>query len=259
GLMAGDKILQIDEMPTAGLEVEEAIKNIRGDVGTDVSLLIMRDGWNEAREFTITRAVITIPTIDFEMKPGKIAYIALHNFNANVPTLFYQTALEAVVQGARGVVLDLRNNPGGFLDVAVNLSGWFLERGSIVVVERFHTGAEERLRARGNAAFAETPVVVLVNGGSASASEILAGALRDNRSIKLIGSQTFGKGSVQEVETLKDASSLKISIAEWLTPKGHKINRVGLTPDVVVEPPVEADGDPQLEKALEVIAAEIAS
>jgi carboxyl-terminal processing protease len=261
GLRAGDKILKIDEAFTAGMNVDEAVKLIRGKEGTTVQFLIMRDGWDDAREFSVIRATIIMPTLDWEMKPGQIAYIKLHNFNANVPPLFSQAVFEALFRRAKGFVIDLRNNPGGYLEVSTNIAGWFLKRGEVVVQERFQTGEVNELLASGNAALEKVPVVLLVNEGSASASEILAGALRDHRGVKLVGEKTFGKGSVQEVVELKDGSSLKVSIAEWLTPKGTQINKKGLEPDVVVTSATEdeekADKDLQLEKALEVLRGEM--
>ena len=262
GLKAGDKILKVDETITSDLSVEEAVKIIRGEVGTEVALLILRDGWTEAREFKITRGFIVVPTLDSELIDGGIVHIKLYNFNANAPHLFYQASLDALTRGARGVVLDMRNNPGGYLDVAQNISSWFLDRGDLIVREKFRGGGEEILRATGPAAFANVPTVVLVNGGSASASEIVAGALRDERGIKLIGEKTFGKGTVQEIEKLEGGSTLKISVAEWITPAGTRINGNGLEPDFEVkftEEDAENDRDPQLEKALEVLEEEIAS
>ncbi|MBI4033932.1 MAG: S41 family peptidase [Candidatus Brennerbacteria bacterium] len=261
GLKAGDQILKVDDTLTNNLTVEEAVKIIRGEVGTEVTLLILRDLWGEAREFKITRGLVVVPTLDWEMRDGGIVHFQLYNFNANAPQLFYGASLSALTQGARGAILDLRNNSGGFLEVAVNISGWFLDRGDVIVRERFRSGEEDVLRASGPAAFAGVPTVVLVNGGSASASEIVAGALRDNRGIKLIGEKTFGKGTVQEVENLAGGSSLKISVAEWLTPKGTVIEGNGLEPDFDVkltESDSASDRDPQLEKALEVLEEEIA-
>ena len=153
--------------------------------------------------------------------------------------------------------MDLRNNPGGYLEVAREISGWFLKRGDIVVIEDFGPGKEKNeYKADGNEKFLDYPIVVLINQGSASASEILAGALRDNRNVLLIGEKSFGKGSIQELEELRGGSSLKITIANWLTPKGQLITDKGLEPDIKVEmseEDYEQDRDPQLEKALEVI------
>jgi len=260
GLKAGDKILGIDDVATSELTLDGAVKLIRGEPDTEVRLLIFRDGWKEAKEFKITRQIIIVPTLDWEMKSDNIAYIALHNFNANVPYLFYRAAFEALIGGADGIVLDLRNNPGGFLEVANDLASWFLKRGDVIVKEQFTSGKEKNFRADGNSALAKIPTVIIVNNGSASASEILAGALRDNRGVKLIGEKTFGKGSVQEIQKLKDGSAIKVSIAAWLTPNGEAINKKGLAPDMEIgltdENAVKKQ-DPQLDKAIEVLKSQI--
>ncbi len=256
GLQAGDKIIKIDDKVTTNMSVEDAVKVIRGEPGTEVRLMIFRDEWKEAKEFKITRKVVVVPTLDWEMKPDGIAYFRLYNFNANVPSLFFDSALKSLVSGTTGIILDLRNNPGGFLDVATDLSGWFLPRGKIAVKEKFYSSEEKNFYANGNQALVNIPIVVLVNEGSASASEILAGALRDQRGAKLIGEKTYGKGTVQEVDTLKDGSSIKISIAEWLTPSGHSINKKGLAPDIEIkmtDDDIKNKKDPQLEKAIETI------
>jgi carboxyl-terminal processing protease len=261
GFKAGDKILKVDETPTANLTIEEAVKIIRGEPGTEVKLLILRDGWKEAKEFKIVRKVIVIPTLDWEMKNGNVAYIRLYNFNLNAPSAFYKAVLDSLIKGAKGYVIDLRNNPGGYLDVAVNLAGWFLKRGSVVVQEKFNTGKVETLKANGNEVLAQIPVVVIVNSGSASASEILTGALRDHRGIKVVGEKTFGKGSVQEVEQLRDDSAVKTTIAVWLTPNGSEIEGNGIVPDFEVkisDEDTQKNIDPQLEKALEVLRQEMA-
>lgn len=255
GLKAGDKILRVDNRETFGLSIEEAVKIIRGEPNTEVTLLILREEWDKAKEFKIKREIIQIPTLDWEIKDD-ILYVKLYNFNYNAESLLYQAVLDGYLKNVRGMILDLRNNPGGFLDVAVKIGGWFLKRGDIVVREKFYNGEEKKLVANGNAALSKLPLVVLINNGSASASEILAGALRENRNIKLIGERTFGKGSVQQVESLKDGSIIKISIAEWLTPQGNIIEKKGLEPDIEIkiqEEDIEKGKDPQLEKAFEVI------
>jgi len=260
GLKAGDQILKVNGTSTSGMDVDSAVKLIRGDVGTVVTLSIFRDGWKAPKDFKITRANVQVPTLDWEMKNGNIAYIQLYSFNANAGSLFYNAALSASIQGAKGIVLDLRNDPGGYLDTAVEIAGWFVDRGAVVVKEDFRSGDENVMRAAGPAALVSLPVVVLVNGGSASASEILAGALQDDRGAKLIGEKTFGKGSVQEILDFSDGSSAKISIAEWLTPKGRQINKKGIEPDieVKVDPNSTSTTDIQLNKALEVIKQEMA-
>ena len=265
GLQAGDIILKVnDTLLTANSLIEDAVKLIRGEPGTEVRLSIFRDGWLEAKEFKIIREIIEVPTLDWEVKDlgnGKrVAYIQLYNFNSNAPSLFYEAALATSLKGIKGIVFDLRNNPGGYLDAAVNISSWFIDRGEVVVVERFRGGEEQKYRANGNQAFQGVPVVLLMNAGSASASEIVAGALRDARGIKIVGEKTFGKGSVQEVANLKDGSSLKVSIAEWFTPLNHAINKIGIAPDVEVNPTeddIKNKKDVQLEKALEIIKSQI--
>lgn len=259
GLQSEDYIIKIDELFTLDLSVDEAVKHIRGEKGTTVILTILREGWKEPKEISIIRDFISIPTLDWKMLDNDIAYVQLYNFNENAAGAFYSAAVSFLTQGAKGVILDLRNNPGGFLEVAVNLGGWFLDKGQIVVKEKFSSGKEEIFRANGNSALNKIPVVVLINKGSASASEILAGALKDNRAIKLIGEKSFGKGTVQELQNLKDGSAVKISIAQWLLPKGGLIEKKGLEPDIEVkmnEEDAKAKRDPQLDKAIEIIKNE---
>jgi carboxyl-terminal processing protease len=260
GLRSGDVILRVNATSTDGIPIDEAVRMIRGKEGTEVTLTIFRESWEKTRDIKITRERITIPTLDFEMKEGDIAYIRLHSFNGNVGALFYQSIVKASVEGARGLVLDLRNNPGGFLDVAVSLAGWFLPRGTLVVSEEGRVGTINELRATGNGALANFPVAVLINEGSASASEILAGALRDHRKVKLIGAKSFGKGTVQQLVDLRDNSSLKLTIAHWVLPSGAVLEGKGLEPDIPVElteEDVEEKRDPQLDKALEVVKEEM--
>ncbi|MBI2623866.1 MAG: S41 family peptidase [Candidatus Liptonbacteria bacterium] len=260
GLRGGDAILRVNSTSTEGISIDEAVRMIRGKEGTEVKLMIARDTWEKPREIKLTRERITVPTLDSEMKDGDIAYIQLYSFNGNAGSLFYQAVAEASTRGVRGLVLDLRNNPGGYLEAAVNLAGWFLSRGTLVVSEEGRTGIMDQLRANGNAALAEFPVVVLINEGSASAAEILAGALRDNRRIKLIGTQSFGKGTVQQLTDLRDGSSLKLTIAHWVLPSGTVLEGKGLVPDIEVkltDEDIEKKRDPQLEKAIEVLKGEM--
>lgn len=263
GLRALDKIWKINSKDTSNLDVDEAVKLIRGDVGTEVTLSIYREGWHAAKDFKITRDTIQVPTIASEIKTTKsgkkIAVVSLYNFNANVPGLFKNEMEKLLPQKFDGIVFDLRNNPGGFLDVAVNLAGWFVKKGDVVVTEKYRVGDDTVLKADGNELLHNYPVVVLVNEGSASASEIVAGALRDDIGAKLVGAKSFGKGSVQELETLSDGSTMKVTIAHWFTPKGTKIDKVGLKPDTEVtisDEDYNKNKDPQLEKALELAGAE---
>ncbi|PJB99719.1 MAG: hypothetical protein CO077_00225, partial [Candidatus Nealsonbacteria bacterium CG_4_9_14_0_8_um_filter_35_12] len=257
GIRAGDKILKIDDKETVDLSLEEAVKLIRGPKGTEVKLTISRGDWKEPKEFKISRALIKIPSLKWELKEDDIVYLKLYQFFDRTGDDFRKSAIEILNSPAKKIILDLRNNPGGYLEVAREISGWFLKRGDIVVIEDFGPGKEKNeYKADGNEKFLDYPIVVLINQGSASASEILAGALRDNRNVLLIGEKSFGKGSIQELEELRGGSSLKITIANWLTPKGQLITDKGLEPDIKVEmseEDYEQDRDPQLEKALEVI------
>ncbi|MBI4094593.1 MAG: S41 family peptidase [Candidatus Liptonbacteria bacterium] len=259
GLRPSDKIVRVDGESTAGITVQEAIKRIRGIQGTKVVLDILRDGWDKTREFRIIRADITAPTLSFEMK-NDIGYVHLQSFNDNTARLLRDAVSDMRRNNARGMVLDLRNNPGGFLNVAIDVSGWFLNRGTLVV-KKEGTGENEQFFANGNELLAKFPVVIVINKGSASASEILAGALHDQRNVKLVGETSFGKGTVQELENLKDGSSLKVTTAHWVLPSGKILEGEGIPPDVEValtEEDVKNKKDPQLEKALEILGGEIA-
>ncbi|HOK20691.1 MAG TPA: S41 family peptidase [Candidatus Paceibacterota bacterium] len=260
GLRAGDKILAIDKTSTDGLTLDDAVKMIRGDKGTSVTLTIMREGFNEPKDFTIVRDIINVPAAKLTFLDNGIAHLELLNFNENASDEFTRAATQVIMKNSSGIILDLRNNPGGYLESSVDIAGWFLKRGDIVVRERESDNREKLFRASGNQALLNLPVVILANEGTASASEILAGALRDNRNIKIIGTKTFGKGSVQTLLPLADNSMLKITIAEWLTPNGTAINDVGISPDYEVnltEEQWEANQDPQLDKAIEILKNEL--
>jgi len=261
GLRPGDQILKIDDTSTVDLSSDEAVKLIRGPQGTSVTLSILREGWDAPQEFKITRTVIIIPSLKWELKTAangdKIAYIKLYQFSQVASSDFSKVALEIIKSPAQKIILDLRDNPGGYLQVAQNITGWFIKSGTLILTEDFGEGKEKNeYRAEGNEKLLNFPIVVLINKGSASASEIVAGALRDDRGIKLIGETSFGKGVVQELENLDDGSSLKITVAKWLTPKGQSIIDKGLEPDVKIEMTdndYKEGKDPQLDKALEVI------
>lgn len=262
GLRSGDKILKIDDTITDGLTTDQAVRIIRGEPGTKVRLTIFRDSWSAPKEITLVRAIIEVPTLEWKMLDNNIAYINLYNFYQNAPSNFYQAAVEIYAKNPKAIIFDLRNNPGGYLEAATNISGWFLNTGDLIVSEQFRSGEKQEFKSSGNGVFKNLPIVLLVNGGSASASEILAGALRDDRKIPLVGEQTFGKGTVQEVVPLTDGSSLKVTIAHWLLPSGHVIEKNGLTPDYVValtEDDIKNNRDPQLDKAIEVANSKIQS
>ncbi|OGZ79388.1 MAG: hypothetical protein A2528_00430 [Candidatus Staskawiczbacteria bacterium RIFOXYD2_FULL_37_9] len=257
GLKSGDLILKIDSKDATSMTTEEAVTLIRGKKGTIVTLNIFREGWTSAKDFKITRDTIVVPTMKWEIKDSNIAYIRFNEFGETLPADFKTAALKILQSPAKKIILDLRGNPGGYLEAAQNIAGWFLKQGQTVTIEDFGKGKTQQIyKAEGNAELANYPVVILIDQGSASASEILAGALRDNRNIKLIGTKSFGKGSVQEVTNLRGGSFLKITIAKWLTPKGDSISEIGLEPDVKVEisdKDIEDKKDPQLDKALELI------
>ena len=258
GLRAGDAIVKVDGELTSDMTVDEAVNRIRGARGTEVVLTIFRKDWEEEREVKIVRGVIEVPSLKWELlADDNIAYLHLYHFTEKAAYDFRKAAIEILESPANKVVLDLRNNPGGYLEVAQDIAGWFLKSGEVVVIEDFGEGKEQKLyKAEGNGLLGSYSLVVIINEGSASGSEILAGALRDNLGVKLIGESSFGKGSVQELEKLKGGSSLKITIAKWLTPKGELITDKGLEPDVkveITEEDVAAEKDPQLDKAIEII------
>ncbi|MCK5044290.1 S41 family peptidase [Candidatus Parcubacteria bacterium] len=256
GFRSGDVIVKIDDTSTRDISIEEAVKLIRGVKGTEVILTIFRDGWAETQEIKVIRGVIKVPSLKWEEKEDNIAYIKLYHFSEEANVDFKNIAREVLDSPAEKIVLDLRNNPGGYLQVAQDITGWFLEKGEIITIEDFGDGEQKEYKASGSSRFLDYPIVILINQGSASASEIMAGALRDNRGIKLIGETSFGKGSVQEFKDLGDGSGLKVTVARWLTPNGSSISEVGLTPDIEIEMTIEDydEGiDPQLEKAMEIL------
>jgi carboxyl-terminal processing protease len=267
GIKSGDTILEIDNNAVENFSLEEAIKLIRGPKDTEVVLLINRENWDHPQKITIKRAVVKIPTLKLEFKEfeGKnfIVYLKIYQFNKILDAEFREAAQKILQSQSQGtqesqkIILDLRNNPGGFLEVAQHIGGWFLERGKVITWQDSGEGKERKAYyAQGPAVFSREPIVVLINQGSASCAEILAGALRDNRGAKLIGEKSFGKGLVQEQIFLQDKSSLKVTMAKWLTPNGESIDEKGLLPDIEVElteKDWEQGNDPQLDKALEII------
>jgi len=256
GLRAGDKIIKIDDTYTTDMTSDEAVKLIRGERGTKVVLTIFREGWPQSQEFEITRDVIEVPAVKWEMKDGNIAYINLYQFSETATSAFNKIAAEILASSANSIILDLRDDPGGYLEVAQDIAGLFLEKGELVTTEDFGGAAEnQEYRTSGSGQLSSYPLVVLINQGSASASEILAGALRDNRGVKLVGVQSFGKGSVQTLKELT-RGSIKITVAKWLTPNGTLIDKEGLKPDTEIkltEDDIDAGKDPQLDKAIEII------
>jgi carboxyl-terminal processing protease len=257
-IKSGDKILKIDKKVTSGLSIEEAIKLIRGPKGTPVTLTIFHEGAKEPKEITIIRDTIAIPTLDTEIRKDGIFVIKLYSFSANSANLFRNAIKQFVESGSQKLLLDLRGNPGGYLDASVDMASWFLKGGKVVVTEDYGDNKpSEVFRSKGYDIFTDKlKFVILIDGGSASASEILAGAMQDNGRAKLVGSQSFGKGSVQEIMKVTPDTLLKITVAKWLTPNGNSISEKGLTPDYLVEvtqKDIEAKRDPQLDKAVELL------
>ena len=256
GLLAGDKIIKIGDKSTADMKLDEAVNLIRGPRGTFVRLTYLRNGAKDSREVTIIRDNIKIPTVAWKILDGNIAHVQLFIFNKNVDIEFDKVAKEIAKSKTEKIILDLRNNPGGLLDSAINITGYFTDPGQVVTIERFGDGKENTFRTQPNGILKNYPLVILLNKGSASASEILAGALKDNRNVTIIGETSYGKGSVQEVKDLPEGASVKITIAKWFTPNNQSISEQGIKPDIEVkktEEDVNTNKDPQLDKALEVI------
>lgn len=260
GVQPGDIILAIDDVSVEGLSLEEVIKLIRGPKETEVNLLISRENWSTPQKIILKRKTIKIPVLKLEFKnldKEVIAYLKIYQFNQALTWEFKKAVREILNSPAKKIILDLRNNPGGLLDITQEISSWFLEKGQIIVWQDIGEGKEKKsYRADGSPKLAKYPLVVLINQGSASAAEILAGALRDNKGVKLLGEKSFGKGSVQEQIFLQDNSSLKVTNSKWLTPNGNSLDEQGLLPDIEIkmtEQDWEQNKDPQLEKALEII------
>ncbi len=254
GLKAGDKILAIDGRDTTDMALDYAVSIIRGPKGTEVTLTIWRENWDKPQDIKIIRDRIEIISVKWEIKEG-IAYIEINHFNEDTSGRFHQAIIELLPKNPKGLILDLRNNPGGFLDTAVEIGGEWIEN-DVVVIERSQDGKRKEHRSSGLARLQNLKTVVLINEGSASASEILAGALQDYGKAILVGKKTFGKGTVQNLETLPDGSSVKITVAEWLTPKGRLIEGEGIVPDEEIDltaADYENNRDPQLDKAMEIL------
>ncbi len=255
GLLAGDLILTINGETTQGMMIEEAVKRIRGEKGTEVSLSVYREGDLEPKDITVIRDVITIPTVKTE-KEKEVFIISLYSFNAVAEAKMVEAIEDFRKSGADKLVLDLRGNPGGYLQGAVSIAGFFLPSGKVAVRERHGEDGQERLyRTQGRLIEGLTTknFVVLVDNGSASASEILAGALKEHGVATVIGVNTYGKGSVQELIDMPDGSALKVTIARWFTPNGVSISEGGLAPNITIKrtPQQRLDKiDPQKEAAL---------
>lgn len=257
GLQVGDVVTRVDGKDVTRLNLTEATALIRGPHDTRVTLTIRR-GSEPSFDLVITRARIEIPVIETKsLGDGRIAYIALSEFTSTAPARLADAVLQAVRGQPAGIVLDLRGNPGGFLDAAVRIGSYFVPAGKVpgdnIVIERFKDGTQHVYRREGDALLGAIPLVVLVDAGSASASEIVAGAIQDAGVGVLVGEKTYGKGSVQLINALSDGSQLRITVAHWFTPRDRGIDGAGLAPDIVVpltKEDVQAKRDPQLDEAV---------
>jgi len=255
GLRAKDIILKIDNVVTDTMTVEEAVSRIRGKGGTTVKLMLVHNGSREPFEVTLTRAAIVFDSVRSRMTPDGYGVVEIFHFNDETPQLFKDAVSKILEKNPKGLVLDLRNNPGGVLEAAVEVAGEWIPN-DIIVQEKARTGITNSHIAYGSGRLRNVPTIVLVNGGSASASEILAGALQDYGIAKVVGEQSFGKGTVQELDYLDSQTQIKLTVAEWLTGKGRSIDKSGITPDVKVEMTKEdfnRDRDPQFAKAIELL------
>lgn len=257
GLLAKDFIVQVNGQPTTDWTVEKTVNEIRGERGTEVTLMIFREGKTEPFEVKIKRDEIKVKSVKVEYKTvqdKQIAVLTLSRFGDDTEVAFDQAIKEITGKNVAGMIVDLRNNPGGYLDTAVHTASYWVPNGQLVVTERHSEKEETPFNSRGLKKLEGMKTVVLINGGSASASEILAGALQDHKLAKLIGEKSFGKGSVQELVDLPGKSALKVTVAKWITPGGKHLNKDGLVPDIEVkrtEEDINADKDPQLDRALE--------
>jgi carboxyl-terminal processing protease len=257
GLKAGDKILKINGESTSNITIDKALSLIRGEKDTAVTLTALSEGEKATKEIKIIRDIISVPVIDTQDLGDGIFLIKFYSFSEKSASLFKKALKEFIDSGNRKLVLDLRGNPGGYLNSAVDIASWFLDEGKTIVSEDFEGNRDTIVyRSHGPKVFNNLPFVILVNGGSASASEILAGALQEHGIAKIVGEKTFGKGSVQELVNITDNTSIKVTVAKWITPNGKSLSSSGLDPDFVVPitiKDIESGKDPQLEKAIELL------
>ena len=258
GLKARDIIIKIDDQDATGLSTAEAVKRIRGEKGTNVKLNVVRNG--EPLEFNVVRETISIPSVETSYAQNDtIGVIKINSFGTDTVALVEKTITEFKLKNVKGIVVDLRNNPGGYLDGAVKVSGNWLKKGQVIVEEKRDDKVVESFKATKDGTLLGVPTVVLINEGSASASEIMAGALRDNGAATLVGVTTYGKGSVQEVVQFDDGGALKVTVARWYTPSGKNINKDGIAPDQKIELTEENfknKQDPQFDAAIQKLTSQ---
>ncbi len=253
GLRPGDTILKINDEIAADLSLFDAIMKIRGEKGTTVKLTILREDVVDPFDVSIVRDSIDIESVTVEKLENGITYLSVNQFNDKTNEEFSKAVSEMILNRPKGIIIDLRFNGGGYLDTAVEMLSYILPAGEEAVTIKVRGKADEVMNTNGNPKILDVPLVVLVNEGSASASEIVAGAVQDHKRGVVMGTKTFGKGSVQEVESFSDGSSIRLTIARWFTPKDRNVDKVGLTPDIVVEikkEDIEKKFDAQKEEAI---------
>jgi carboxyl-terminal processing protease len=253
GLRSGDRVLEVDGVSTQGMSLPAAVTKVKGPRGTDVTLVILREGESVTRTIKVTRDEIKTTTVIWQMLPDGFAHLRISQFSQRTGQEMQDALKEINEQGAKGIILDVRNNPGGLLSTTVEVVGQFLD-GGIAGYQVDRSGNKRELPIRNSGEVTELPTVVLVNRGSASGSELLAGALQDRERAVVIGTQTFGKGSVNHLRELSDGSALYVTIGRWLTPSGRQIEGNGLVPDVelaLTEADIQARRDAQLERAVQ--------
>ncbi len=252
GLMAGDKVFLINGESTMGISIDEAVNKIRGPKGTEVVLSIAREGKDGLTDFTIERGKIIVKSVRETHRDDDIYVVKITNFNNDTIDLFNKAVRNIIKKNPKGIIVDLRNNPGGYLDTAIEMASEWVETG-VVVTEHYSEDNKNEHLARGRARLKSYKTVVLVNEGSASAAEIVSGALQDYDEAIIVGKKTFGKGSVQTLSNFSDGSSVKITVAKWLTPKGRSINDEGIEPDNIIDLTLDdynSGNDPQMEVAI---------
>ncbi len=257
GMKSGDRIIAVDGVDVVGMDLDKVVERIKGKKGTEVIITVLR-GEEDIQELdiSITRNVIEIPTIEYEMLEDNIGYIHMSGFDLITEEQFSDALDQLNNQGQDGLIIDLRNNPGGYLHIVYAIVDELLGKGDLVVYTEDKNGKREELVTKTKEAF-NKPLVILVNGNSASASEILAGAIQDHEKGLIVGETTFGKGLVQRTFDLDDGSAVKITVSRYYTPNGHYIHGVGIEPDITVEYDPESEEDNQLNEAINVLKESI--
>lgn len=258
GLKAGDKIIAINGTTTMGMTVDQAVSLIRGPKDTVVKLMIVR-GKEQQKEYSVTRGKIVVKSVREEMREDGVYVIKVSSFNNDTVDLFNKAVKNVIAKDPKGLILDLRNNPGGYLEASIEMASEWINDG-VIVTEKYNEDSKNEHMSRGRSRLEGVRTVVLINEGSASASEIVAGALQDTKKATVIGKKSFGKGSVQTLSNFKDGSSVKITVAKWLTPSGRSINEEGIEPDIAIDYTLEdynAGKDPELEKSVDLLLGKI--